>query len=505
LNVCGKSDILTENPASNPSSQDSGDTAITLSRSPAAAPVRLHVPEQGSLVFLTWICFVASLGGFLFGFDTAVISGTIEFVEKQFALTKVEVGWFGSAALMGCIIGALFAGSVGDRFGRKPSLILAGVFYFVSALYSAIPPTFAVLVWARALGGLGVGMASVLGPMYISEFSPARLRGRIVALYQLSIALGILIAYLSNYLLLGVSQSTPAPFGDGGFLHYTIVAEVWRGMFGAEMIPAALFTLLLFSVPESPRWLVKAGRIGKAFAVLARVDGRQTAEPELQEIQRSVVGKQGSWKELFAPGLRRALLVGIGLSFFGQLTGVNVVVYYGPVIMRDVGLEMGNALFYQIALGVINLGFTLLAIWKIDSWGRRPLLIGGMALVAVSMAITAILVVLQAPPIWVIVLLGLYIAFLAVSICAVIWVLTPEIFPNRIRGRGASISTFVNWTTNAFSAFAFPWYVAAYGLGTGFFTFAVICLIATVFFWKLVPETRGKTLEEIEEFWKPQK
>jgi SP family arabinose:H+ symporter-like MFS transporter len=268
------------------------------------------------------------------------------------------------------------------------------------------------------------------------------------------------------------------------------------------MIPAALFTLLLFSVPESPRWLVKAGKPNKAFEVLARVDGRRTAEVELEEIGRTIHGKRGSWKELFAPGFRRALLAGIGLSFFGQLTGVNVVVYYGPVIMRDVGLEMGNALFYQIALGIINLAFTLLAIWKIDSWGRRPLLIGGMALVAISMAVTATLVVLHAPPLWVIILLGLYIAFLAVSICAVIWVLTPEIFPNRIRGRGASISTFFNWTTNAFSAFAFPWYVAACGLGTGFFTFAALCLIATIFFWRYVPETRGKTLEEIEDYWR---
>jgi SP family arabinose:H+ symporter-like MFS transporter len=171
--------------------------------------------------------------------------------------------------------------------------------------------------------------------------------------------------------------------------------------------------------------------------------------------------------------------------------------------MRDVGLEMGNALFYQMALGIINLVFTLLAIWKIDNWGRRPLLIGGMALVAVSMGVTALLIVLHAPAIWIMVLLGLYIAFLAISICAVIWVLTPEIFPNRIRGGGASISTFTNWTMNAFSAFAFPWYVSAFGLGTGFFTFAAICLIATVFFWKLVPETRGKTLEEIEAFWVP--
>jgi SP family arabinose:H+ symporter-like MFS transporter len=201
------------------------------------------------------------------------------------------------------------------------------------------------------------------------------------------------------------------------------------------------------------------------------------------------------------PGIRRALLVGIGLSFFGQLTGVNIVVYYGPTIMREAGVALGGALQYQVLLGVINLVFTVVALWKIDSWGRRPLLIGGMALVAVTLAATATLMFAGAPAFWIVLALGLYMAFVAVSICAVIWVLTPEVFPNRVRGRGASLSTFANWLTNSAGAFLFPWYVAQYGMYAGFLTFSLLCVVATLFFWKLVPETKGKTLEEIERHW----
>ncbi len=452
-------------------------------------------PPRGSMPYLAWICLVASLGGFLFGYDTAVISGTFEFVERQFGLSKVEVGWFGSSALLGCIIGAAYAGWLGDRYGRKPVLIVSGVFFFVSALYSAIPQTFSVLILARALGGLGVGMASVLAPMFISEFSPPRIRGRVVALYQASIGIGILAAYFMNYLLLAHAQETTA---SGGLLDTILIAEVWRGMFGMEMIPAAIFTIFLFFVPESPRFLVKAGKVTKALAVLTRIEGREIAGPVISEIKAALEHEEGTLRELFRPGLRKALVLGIGLAFFGQLTGVNVVVYYGPTILRDAGLESGSALLYQVALGVIGLIFTLFAVSKIDTWGRRPLLVYGMVFVTLAMAATAILMLAGAAAIWIVVLLGVYMACLALSICTVIWVLTPEIFPNRVRGRGSSIATFTTWSTNAAIAFAFPWYVDRFGMHAGFFTFAAICAVATVFFWKLTPETRGRTLEEIE-------
>lgn len=456
---------------------------------------------EGSVLYLAMICLEASIGGLLFGFDTAVISGTFGFVEAQYLLSKFEVGWFGSSALAGCIAGAAVAGWLTDRFGRKPVMIVAAAFFFLSALGCTIATGFQSLIWYRILGGLGVGMASVLAPMYISEFAPPRLRGRLVAIYQLSIVVGILAAYFSNTLLLGFATAHPEAFGGEGPLHGIMIAEVWRAMFGAEMIPAAAFFALLFFVPESPRWLVKEGQNAEALAILTKVDGTDTARKELAEIQGALDQEGGSIAELFKPGLRMALIVALGLSIFGQMTGVNIVVYYGPMILKSAGYEVGSALQYQVALGFINLIFTMIALWKVDSWGRRPLLICGMAVVTLTMAATAVLLLEGAPAIWIVALLCAYMACVAISICAVIWVITPEIFPNRIRGRAMSVATFANWGTNTVTAFFFPWYVERFGMHAGFFTFAAICFVATIFYWAMVPETKGKSLEEIERHW----
>lgn len=459
-------------------------------------------PARGSMPFLLRICLVGSFGGLLFGFDTAVISGTFGFVAKQFALGKLAVGWFGSAALVGCIFGAIVAGWAGDRFGRKPMLMIGGILFFLSAFLAAATPSFNVLIWARIIGGVGVGVVSVLAPMYISEFAPPKIRGRLVALYQLSIVVGILLAYYSNWVLLSFSETHTGAFSAVRSLHLALVSEVWRGMFGAAMIPAGIFFLLLLAVPESPRWLAQKGRMERAFQILAHINGREMASSEAKEIGMAASKEEGSLRELLKPGLRSALIVGIGLSVFGQLTGVNIVVYYGPMVLEHAGLKIGGAMQYQVALGIINLLFTLIAIWKVDSWGRRPLLLWGMAIVTLTLAITGLLFVLKlASGIWIVAVLGTYMACVALSICAVIWVLTPEIFPNRIRGRAVSIAVFFNWGTNAVSAFLFPWFVSRFGMGTGFFTFAAICLFATLFFWKLVPETKGRSLEEIERHW----
>ena len=462
----------------------------------------LNASDRGSALYLAMICAVASLGGLLFGFDTAVISGTVDMVTAQFELTDALTGWFTSSALIGCILGALIAGWLGDRFGRKPCLIVAALLFFISALGSAIPPNFTVLIPARWIGGVGVGMASVLGPIYITEFCPPKIRGRLVALYQLSIVIGILAAYFSNWSLQSFAENNRDAFGGAGLLHWITVAEVWRGMFGAEMIPAGLFFFLLFLVPESPRWLIKAGKTEQGFAILRRVAGETTAKCELDEIRQGLAKERGSFAELFQPGLRKALLVGVGLSFFGQLTGVNVIIYYGPTILKEAGFGFESALGFQVLLGFINLIFTVAAILTIDSLGRRPLLVGGMGMVTLMLFGTAVLFITGVKGLPIVVLLGLYIAFLAFSICGVIWVLTPEIFPNRIRGQGASLSTFTNWSMNAVAAGVFPMYVGAFGMGAGFFTFAGICLVATLFFFFLVPETKGRSLEEIERFWK---
>ena len=493
---------------------------MTLARSHESLPTGPVVPQRGSGLYLAAICTVASLGGFLFGFDTAVISGTIGFVETQYALSSLALGWFASSALIGCIGGAAVAGALGDRFGRKPILILSGVLYFISALGSAVPPNFEWLIAARMIGGVGVGMASVLAPMYISEFAPAAIRGRLVALYQLSIVIGILAAYFSNYLLLDVARNRTEIVEFSHWLTWVIADEVWRGMFAVEMIPAAAFSLLLTLVPESPRWLVKAGHPQRARAILGRVEGPAVAETEMNDILRSLGQDRGSVLELFRPGLRTALMVGVMLSVFGQLSGVNIVVYYGPRILAAAGFEDIAALFGQVGLGVTNLVFTILALMFIDSLGRRPLLIGGMAVVTGALVVIGTLFLAggaaplddaaaattaapmsRALGIAIGAAIYVYMAAIAFSICAVIWVLTPEIFPNRVRGRAASIATFANWSTNAASAFAFPWFVGAFGMHAGFFTAAGICLVATLFFWRYVPETKGQSLEQIERHW----
>ena len=478
-------------------------------------------PQVGSVRYLAGVCLVASFAGVLFGFDTAVISGTFGFVEKQFDLTKFQVGWFGSSALVGCIVGAAAAGVLGDRFGRKPILIVSGILFFVSALFSAIPPSFAILIPARIVGGVGVGMASVLAPMYISEFVPPRLRGRLVALYQLSIVIGILAAYFCNWSVLGFSETNPQAFGGSGPLHWLLVSEVWRGMFGVEMIPAAAFVLMLFFVPESPRWLAKEDRDDNAFEILARVAGRESARSQMAEIKGALAREEGTLAELFRPGLRMALLVGAGLSFFGQLTGVNIVVYYGPTVLEHAGFEKIGAFQFQVGFGITNLVFTLIALALIDHLGRRPLLVGGMTVVVLALAVTGVLFFFGDPQfvpdpetgeetlilankavgLWIAIVLVVYMACVALSICAVIWVLTPEIFPNRVRGRAMSIATLTNWGTNAASAFLFPWYVSKFGMHTGFLTFAAICFVGTAFFWRFVPETKGRSLEEIEKMW----
>ena len=458
--------------------------------------------EKENKRFLALICFVASLGGVLFGYDTAVISGTFSFVESYFLLNKIEVGWFASSALVGAIAGAAIAGTLSDKYGRTPILMVSAMLFFISAFGSTIPSNFIVLICARLVGGFGVGMASVLAPMYISEVAPPKIRGRLVALYQLSIVIGILLAYFSNWILLGISQGSPEVFGGTGFLHKIIIAEVWRAMFGSEMLPSGLFIMLLFLIPESPRWLIKNGYFEKGYTVLSRISGPAVAKNELNQIQQVAHQVDGKVNELFKPGLRLALIVGVGLSVFGQFTGVNIIVYYGPTILENAGFQLDSALQFQVAIGIINLLFTIIALWKIDSWGRRPLLIWGMAAVFISLLIITIQFSTgQTSGIWIVVMLCIYMASLAISINAVIWVLIGEIFPTRIRGRAMSISTFANWGINFLTAFIFPWYVATIGMSAGFFTFAAMSLLATIFFYRYVPETRGKTLEEIENSW----
>ncbi len=464
--------------------------------------VKVHPVREGDGRYLALICFVASLGGVLFGFDTAVISGTFGLVESYYDLTKIEVGWFASSALVGAIAGAAVSGMFSDRHGRRPVLLIAAFLFFISALASTLPPNFRFLIAARFVGGIGVGVASVLAPLYISEIAPAKIRGRLVALYQLSIVIGILMAYFSNWALLQYAQAHAGHAAELHFFDRVTISEVWRGMFGSEMIPSSLFIILLFLIPESPRWLVGNGQVERSREILSKIGGSAAAARQLAEISASVNQVRVGIRELFKPGLRLALLVGIGLSVFGQFTGVNIVVYYGPSILENAGFKLDSALQFQVVIGIINLIFTVVALWKIDSWGRRPLLIWGMTAVFFSLLIIAFMFTFSpASGIWIVVMLCIYMASLAISINAVIWVLTGEIFPNRLRGVAMSIATFANWGVNFLTAFLFPWYVDQVGMNAGFFTFAALCLIGTIFFYALVPETKGKSLEAIETYW----
>jgi SP family arabinose:H+ symporter-like MFS transporter len=344
-------------------------------------------------------------------------------------------------------------------------------------------------------------MASVLAPMFISEFAPPRLRGRLVGLYQLSIVIGILAAYFSNWVLLGFARENPRAFGGEDWLHLLLVGEVWRGMFGVGVLPATAFLLLLLFVPESPRWLVKAHQAPRALAVLARIDGRAAAESEIVEIQESLCQEKGSLADLLQPGLRFALTVAVGIAVFGQFSGVTFVVYYGPEILKTFLAKEEAAFAGQVVLGIINFIFTIIALFTIDRWGRRPLLIGGMAAVTVLLAATGLFVLQGFHPLVIFTVLGLYMGCQAMSISAVIWVVIGEIFPNRLRGRASSIAAFFVWGTNVLTMYLFPWFANGFGIPVVFLTCSIFSLTATVFFWFLVPETKGKSLEEIEKYW----
>ncbi|MDB6128797.1 MAG: sugar transporter, partial [Verrucomicrobia bacterium] len=454
--------------------------------------------------FLLLLCSVASLGGFLFGFDTAVISGTIAMVVAQFHLSPFQEGFFASAALMGCVIGTVASGTLSDRIGRKPVLLLSAALFVASAAACAVPNAFETLVVARIASGIAVGVASVVAPMYISEFAPASSRGRFVALYQLSIVIGVLVAYYSNWLLVR-NAAQAAPSFVGWFGPRIMQAEPWRAMFGAAIFPAFAFGALLLAVPESPRWLWRKGKREQAMAIAGRLaNGGEILGSGLAEESPD----SGSWRDLFRPGLRTALFVAVMLSVFGQLSGVSIVVYYGPKILASAGFAKEAALLGQVGFGLINLVATLVAMTIIDRFGRRPLLIFGTAAVALTLFATGAVfdsagsgTPSATAALWIGILICVYMAAVAISICSVIWVITAEIFPTSVRGRGTSLATLANWTTNTLSALFFPVVVNAVGMAVGCYVIGAICVVATWFYWKRVPETKGKTLEQIEQLW----
>lgn len=451
--------------------------------------------EATNTVFLTRICLVAALGGLLFGYDTAVIAGAIGFLEDHFGLSAVMKGWAASSALAGCVLGVTFAGWAGDRFGRRPVLVLSAVLFLVSAVGTAVPREFWVFVLYRVLGGVGVGVASMASPLYIAEVSPAVVRGRMVSVNQFAIISGMLAVYGVNYWI--------ARQGDLAWNR----SMGWRWMFGSEVVPALAFLGLLLTVPESPRWLMERGRREEARGVLERIGGRAHAETEMRVMEGGRKGDSGGGSELWAPGLRRMLGVGIALAVLQQVTGINVFLYYAPEIFKQLGSGVDAALLQTVVVGVVNLAFTVVAIRTVDALGRRPLMMlgaGGMGICLAGMGIAA---QTQAIGWWMLGFVLGYIAFFAVSVGPVTWVLLSEMFPTRVRGRALSVATFCLWTANFVVSQTFPmldgnaWLVERFRHGFPFYVYAGFCVVLVYVVWRHVVETRGRSLEAIERGW----
>ncbi|HDY86856.1 MAG TPA: MFS transporter [bacterium] len=441
-------------------------------------------PDNGSTIYLYFVSIVAAVSGLLFGFDGGVITGALPFITRHFNLNTHQEGFAVSNLVIGCIVGASFAGTLTDRFGRKKILIFVALFYIVSAIYSGFSRTYIDLITARFLGGLAIGMGSVVSPMYISEIAPAKIRGRLTALNQLTIVSGILVVYFTNWLLVDIGPNN------------------WRWMFIAEAFPASVFFFAVFFIPESPRWLIKMGKIDNALDILSRVGGRKHAEEVVKEIKTTIEKEEGTITELFKPGLRMALIVGILLAFFGHMCGINAVTYYSPKIFMRAGYENASSAFLAtIMVAVTLLIFTIVTIFVIDKLGRKPLLLIGSLGMAISFAFTGFAFQHQSiSGIWVVFSIISYIAFFAISMGGVIWVYLPEIFPNKVRGRAMSIATIVLWLTEFIVAQTFPWLVEKIE-GRTFYLYSAVCAVSLVFVWFMIKETKGKTLEEIEKMW----
>jgi len=450
--------------------------------------------------YLVAISLISTLGGFLFGYDTAVISGSLTFVRTQFQMSALLEGWFVGSALLGCVIGVGFAGFMADWYGRKRSLIVSAVLLLVSALGCMVAGELTELIIYRLIGGLGVGVASMLSPLFISEIAWACIRGRMVSLYQFAITVGILAAYFANARLLALGEA--AAFAEGGFLHWILTAEVWRGMFGAETVPALGFLMLLFLVPESPRWLMVRNREVDAVEILKRLMSEADARQEIGAIRLVLSQETGSWKQLLAPGIRGAILIGMALAILSQFSGINSIIYYGPRIFESAGFGVGGSLDGQVIIGIVNVLFTLIAIWKIDQLGRRVLLIiGCLGMMVAHLVIGSLFFTGNADGILLMIFIPLFIAFFAFSYGPVIWTLLSELYPTSVRGRAMSIATLTLWVGTFIVGQTVPWMLENLKPHGTFWLFSVMLVPAILITWKLVPETKGRTLEEIEQFW----
>ena len=458
-----------------------------------------------NLGYLVFLSVVAALGGFLFGYDTAVISGTIAQVTEQFRLDALQQGWYVGCALVGSIIGVLFAGILSDKFGRKFTMILSAILFSTSAIGCAVSVDFNQLVVYRIIGGVGIGVVSIISPLYISELAVAQYRGRLVSLYQLAVTIGFLGAYLVNYQLLGYSTSNPDIVT--GWWSLIFVTEVWRGMLGMEILPALLFFIIIFCIPESPRWLILKGREEKATNILERIyTSSKDALFQLAETKSVLSSESKSeWKLLLQPGIRKAVIIGVCIAMLGQFMGVNAVLYYGPSIFENAGLSGGDSLFYQVLVGLVNTLTTVLALVIIDKIGRKKLVYYGVSGMVISLILIATYFIYGESwgisSIFLLVFFLFYVFCCAVSICAVVFVLLSEMYPTRVRGFAMSIAGFALWIGTYLIGQLTPWMLQNLTPAGTFILFAIMCVPYMLIVWKLVPETTGKSLEEIERHW----
>ena len=446
--------------------------------------------------YILFIALSAALGGLLFGYDTAVISGAIGNLTAYFHLNPIETGWAISSALVGCLIGAFFSDFLSNKFGRRATMFITAILFILNSIGTALPTSFSMFVFFRIVGGIGVGIASMVVPMYIAEIAPPKRRGALVGNYQLAIVIGILVVYFVNYLI--------ALQGDANW-NLTIG---WRWMFGSELVPSLLFLLFIFFIPESPRWLIQKGHTNKALAVLHKINREEDVSQVQAEIQESFQQEdKKQWKLLVNPIFKKALFVGIGLSVLQQLTGINAILYYAPEIFKSLGSSTDVSLLETSILGVVNLIFTLLAIRWVDKMGRKPLLFIGSFGMTTALLAVGLFIHFNALGNWVLPFLLLFMASFSISWGPIVWVLLSEIFPSKIRSLALAISVFIQWVANFVVTQVFPslveneWLKTHFNGAFPFYLFALICLVSLLFVWKNVPETKNKSLEQMEDLW----
>ena len=469
----------------------------------ATAPAgRPSATVHTNLSYLIPICLVATLGGLLFGYDTGVISGAVEFLTARFHLDVVMKGWASGCVLIGCATGVLVVGPLSDRFGRKKALLVAALLFLTSAIGTSLPRDIWTFILFRWLGGIGIGIASMSTPMYIAEIAPAHLRGRLVSVNQIAIVGGILVVYFVNYFI--------ARYGDRAW-NETVG---WRWMFASGILPSIAFALLLLRIPESPRWLVEIGRAEQAKTILARVAGADFARTELASIHEALSAEKGNWAELFSRALRLPLAVGILLAVLQQVTGINVFLYFGTTIFKNMSASTGvdAGMLQQIVIGGASALSTFVAIATVDKWGRKPLMFIGAAGMGISLLAMGLMAQNIADPNavsgWMLLFIIIYVVCFGLSVGPVTWVILSEIYPTAVRGRALGLATFFLWMADYAVTQTFPmmdakdsWFVQRFNHAFPFYIYAVFCLALVLVVWSLVPETKGRSLEEIEQSW----